>query len=265
MLKLIQRDLRCGLIRWQYLIAPVFFIGPFLRTFPSNHNTNYTDYLMSVFAGNPFIPPHGIYDISFYWLLSVCGCLLINLDYILHDLTGPGHQVLLRSGTKRGWFLSKCLWNLMSCLVYFAVFLLTALVFSLLDGAEVFPIQLGMFTRISFRHMFHRTPTATKILVVSVLLPFLTVFAMSLLQMVLCLYIKPILAFLCCLVLPFLAVAVKSPLILGNGAMWLRNEWIHMGVFRIQDLLLGCLLWIAVSFAAGLIRIKHVDVLGTKE
>ena len=262
---LVKHDLRCGLIRWPYLLTPVFFAPALFFVLSGAWEANYTDFLMSVFEGGQILPPDALFGVPLGWVVPMSGCLLINLGYFLQDLTGPGHQVLLRSGTKRGWFLSKCLWNLLSCLVYFAVFLFMALVFELLKGGELLPLRLGEVVRYSHGRMFRQEPTAAQIMVITVFLPFLTVFAFSLLQMVLCLFIRPILAFLACISLMMLSVAVASPFMLGNGAMWLRNRWMYWGELRTGELIIGCLLWIAVSFAAGLIRIKHVDVLGTKE
>jgi len=222
--------------------------------------------MMSIFEGSQVIPKDGMFIISPMWLVSMCGCLLINLSYFLKDLTGSGYQVLLRSGTKRGWFLSKCLWNLLSCLVYFAVFLLMALMGTLFKGGEVLPLRLGEVVRISVGGLFKEEPGATEIMTVTVFLPFLTVFAFSLLQMVLCLFMRPITAFLICIIQMVLSAAIASPLMLGNGAMWVRNRWMYFsGELRTGELILGCLLWITVCLVVGLIRIKHTDVIGNKE
>ena len=132
--KLIRYDLRHGILRWHYCIVPLcFLIGcteVYIMTKGYGIAGTWLDYLLNCFAGSrpveimlgslsSMTPPFG-------WLMTISGCLFLNLDYMIGDLTTAGQQMILRSRQRTGWFLSKCAWNIVSCMTYvLCLFLIT--------------------------------------------------------------------------------------------------------------------------------------------
>ena len=103
------------------------------------------------------------------------------------------------------------------------------------------------------------------VLALSVLLPYLTVSALSLLQMTLCLVLKPILCFLLSEIILLVSVYWTSPLILGNGAMGIRSglliskgvdPWIAAG---------ECVIIILLCAVFGTWEFKRSSIIGAKE
>lgn len=130
--KLFAHDLRCGLLRWRYaLVLPLFALPCVMgRGELGNYGggANWMDMMLYCFRGTSTI------ELPALWLLVIAGCLLLNLDYMLNDLTLSGQQIIVRCGSRRGWYISKCLWNLCACVFYFALACLTVLVFTWAAG-----------------------------------------------------------------------------------------------------------------------------------
>lgn len=161
------------------------------------------------------------FEMPVLWLFVMGGCLYMMLDYFLDDLTQGGQQILIRCGSRHAWFLSKCLWNLLGCCLYFFMAALTAWIFShSLSGAF-----FGDMEQLMLVLPLRQTPTLSweQEILATVIYPLLTLWAVSMLQMTLCLIVKPVISFLISLSLLTLSAYVSSPWILGNGAMSLRS------------------------------------------
>ena len=102
-------------------------------------------------------------------------------------------------------------------------------------------------------------------LILGLLLPYLTVAALGILEMTLCLIVKPVLSFLICMALLVLAVYVDSPFVLGNGAMTVRSSIIAADGQNPLLVALVAVGTILVCIIAGVVAFKNSDVLGSRE
>lgn len=229
--KLLRHDIRCGLLRWRYLTSVLLFAIPCFMFARILHQTNiqgsWMDYMLYLFQGKePIvrITTGERIDLPVLWLLVTSGCLFINLDYLLKDLTNAGQQIIIRSKSRASWYLSKCIWNLASCVVYFMAAGITCAIFTWATGAQL-SIQNTSelsFMLFGFGISEQLTLTPTYAVLASWVLPFLTMFALSMLQMTLCLFTKPIISFVVCISQLVLSVYLDSAFVLGNGAMTIR-------------------------------------------
>lgn len=280
-IKVLGHDLRCGLLRRRYLLIPLLVLmacislGSIMR-FRGFQGT-WLDFMLYFFKGRaPIVnpDPSEVIFLPFEWLLVTGGCLFLNLDYLLLDLTNAGQQVIVRSRDRRGWYLSKCVWNLCGTGLYFVLLALTAAVAVWWYGGEFSFFNTPALSPTVFGEVIvdNVALTAWQGLVAGVLLPFLSLAALNMLQMTLCLALKPVLSFLICQGLLVLAVYWNSPLSLGIGAMVMRNGWVGteaagpgMGGVDplITALVAGGILIICVI--AGTVRFRHTDILGMEE
>lgn len=272
--KLVMHDLRCGLLRPRYLFVP------FLAALPCFLCVNYlqgagltasvVDIFMYCFQGVKPIGWSGN-DLEFrlpiFWLLLVGGCLFLNLDYLLKDLTNAGQQVIIRSNNRAAWYLSKCVWNVCSCAVYFFMILLTACLFAFLWGADITLYSdptalLVIFLEVCLEPIFLSLGEGV---LISFFLPLVTVTALSMLEMTLCLAVKPTTSFVGCMILLVVAMFNPSPWVLGNGAMTIRNWKIMEGGIPSLAAALIAALTVTVCAICGTIRFRHVDIVGLEE
>lgn len=269
---LFRHDFANGVLRCRYFAAAGLFLLPSLQMvniLASREETGtWIDFLFYVFKGMEpisFLNSMEQIRIPISWLLIIGGCLFLNLDYLLQDLTSAGQQVLVRCNSRKAWYLSKCFWNTTSCLVYFSVGIGMTLIVSLLAGAE---IKLIDTPTISFDLLMLHNPvnlTSAQAICIALLLPLLTLVTINQIQMTLSLYVKPILSFLICISLLVIAVYASTPFAIGNGAMVIRSSYLsESGV----DPGIACVVCIVAYLACvvlGTIRFKHTDILGIEE
>lgn len=262
--KVFAHDLRGGILRRRYLLVPMLFCMPCfecLMRLNGEVSGSWMDYLMFCFKGSFPTTDSGSFEFPILWFLIMGGCMFLNLDYPLNDLTEAGQQVIVRSGNRRGWFLSKCAWNLLSCGVYFLLGTLTCLVFALLSGGSSSLINTPAVTERTLQLFVTAPLTIGQALLVAVVLPYLTIAALNLLQMALCLVMKPIFSFLICICILISSAFFSSPYGLGNGAMVVRSGILAEGFLAPTPTLLVCLGAILVSIIIGIIRFERMDFL----
>ncbi|MBO6159017.1 MAG: hypothetical protein J6P72_07140 [Firmicutes bacterium] len=271
--RLIKRDLK-RILKVKNLWMFVFFLissalcygnAAILQISPS-----WLDYILAVFAGRypvevnisqPFsdLPP-------LHWLVSVEGILFLSLDYPLEDLSGEGMQILLRAGSKRKWYLSKCVWNVCNCLVYFLFMLFSGLIWTLFSKGI---LSLKDYTDVS--NMVYEWSIDPDIVTIQmlwisgILMPFLTVAALNLFQMSLCLYTKPVFAFMVTTAALIISDYYESPYFIGNLGMGIRVLAYLESGYSVIQLMIIPLVWVCVSVVAGSIRCRRMDILSRED
>ena len=95
--------------------------------------------------------------------------------------------------------------------------------------------------------------------------PFATVSALSMLEMTLCLLVKPVISFLICMILLVLPMFWSSPFSLGIGAMTIQSSYVIEGGINGGQAALVALSVIVICVFVGCRRFKHYDILGLEE
>lgn len=229
--KLLYHDFRCGLCRWRYLFVPLLIILPLLDFYIINASKHlegtWMDIFCYLFKGIQTIPFHSTFlekiDFPTNWIF-IFGCsMMVNLDYIMQDLTRSGQQVIIRCRNRSKWFLSKCIWCIASSFCFFALVLLVVTVFALFTDAELtISISPDIWRLLLGVGEVDRL-TNSQVIVSGIILPLFTLVSINLLEMVLCLLVKPIFSFLFCLSLLILNIWFDSKLMLGCTGMVIRN------------------------------------------
>lgn len=270
--KLVCYDLRCGLMRIRYLfLFPVFFIPCFLCLFilrQSGIAGSLMDYLAYCFKGvQPIILSDSIeyLQLPMLWLLVMGSCMLLNLDYPINDLTKNGQQVMIRCRSRRAWYLSKCIWNIISCVVFFAICGLSCFVFMLCTNYECSILNTSDFMALVLSAASLTEFNMSRCIVLSVFCPLINLIALSMLQMTISLFVKPILSFLAILGVLVLSVYISSPLILGNGAMAIRSYYICAGGICSELSIAVSGIVVILCVIIGLVIFQRLDILGTRE
>lgn len=268
-LKLFRYDIRSGLLRWRYLCVPVLFWVPCFYNWIQISNAEcvgtWMDYMIGCFKG--LMPLASVEDFEFpiLWFLVMAGCLFLNLDYPLNDLTDAGQQVIVRSVNKKGWFLSKCVWNLMSTALYVLLGALTALAFALINGGSAQLVNTPDVMIKALNIYTITTLTVGQTLMVAVVLPYLTLVTLNMLQMVLSLVMKPIFGFLICICMLVISLFYSSPYFIGNGAMAARSGIQMEGFVEPLPTALTCIGVMVLSIVVGIIRFDRMDHLRYEE
>lgn len=215
------------------------------------------DYLLYCFQGaKPRIPGQR-FIVPASWLCVFAGCLLSSLSYSGAEIDDYALHYLLRGGSKGIWWLSKCVWCLLSTLTYYAVGCCTVLLLCIISGIplseEITPFLSGDY----FQNAF----TGSALLSVVFIMPLLTMICLSVIQLTLSLLISPALSFLCCMVVLLLSAYYMSCFLICNYAMALRSSYCLRDGMKPGTgivLLLGITLLIT---ALGMKTVKYKDLL----
>ena len=189
-------------------------------------NVTWMDYLAFLFQGmEVYIPgPENPFVFPVMWVLIFLFSAYATLSYPFDDLTHYGQQILIRSGGRGGWWLSKCLWNLCSSLLYFGIFYGVTLLFCLYR--EV-PISLQTTPDLVKELIQAEQPVAMGVkegICLLIVMPVLVSAALNLLQMMLGLFLKPLFSFGIVSSILILSAYYKEEWSLGNHTMLLRSR-----------------------------------------
>lgn len=273
--KFLRYDLKNGILSaWKhYLLALVFFlcIGvDFLyrcAVFQPKQNFTLGDFAAYVFAGmRKYVP--SIYD-SFrfpaLWVLLFALILYGTLRYTDEDMRGFGQHTMLHSASRNAWWFSKCAWNALSVLTFFLLLWVVMLLFALCGDLQ-FSFEISPYIDLFLDAGEVRIPSVEWSLTLELfILPPMVAIALSMVQMTLSLFMKPVFSYICSLVYLLASAYYTSPALLGNYAMVLRSEQVmENGVSPTVGVLYATVLTV-LSAALGHMLFRRHNILGKEE
>lgn len=212
---------------------------------------SFTDFVLSAAGGGaPYRPEsHAPFPLPIEWMLTMLLMMFIPLGYPLRNSMGIGKTLMIASGGRWNWWLSKCLWIILYVMAYWMCMLVVAALCSLLVSGELDPApseSLYAFTWID-RFALVNGP---RLLMPALGAAIAMSCALCLAQLVLSLVIRPILSYACGATLLFASAFFFNPLLTGNYLMLSRS-----GVFieHGTDPLVGCTIGAAISILSACI------------
>lgn len=174
---------------------------------------------------------------------------------------------MIRSKTRREWYLSKCAWNLCSCIVYMMLICTSVLLFTILSGGTV---SLQSTPGVMEIYLSELTVEPTLLsglpgLIAVVLMPLVTLIALNMLQMAVCLLVRPIIGFLISMAILVLSIYCNLPFVLGNGAMAIRSALLVPNGISPAFAALTAVAILLASAILGSWRFQNTDILGLEE
>lgn len=196
------------------------------------------------------------------WLFPHMLILFFTLNYAKNDLTQGGIQVLSRTNNRVLWWLSKCIWNAMTVLSCFAVelavwFLLISLSAKTSDSS----LNERLFEGIFNASLPEQGVSPCKYMLIFCLLPVMVCVSISLIQMTLTLYMKPVFAYIVVMIYYIAGIYYATPLFLSNYALSVRSSIIGLYNFRPETGLFFCVISGILAVSAGGVRLCKMDLL----
>lgn len=227
----------------------------------------FMDYILYPFAGmKEYIPrPDVPFIFPVIWMIIYLMLSYIILYYTYNDLTGFGQKILLSTGKRRSWWLSKCIWVVLSVITFFLIAWITIFLFCI---AAKIPISFTVTKEIfDILNITSDTSFYSKdyIILVIFILPVITMIAVNLFQTALSLIVKPIFSFAMTAALLLTSAYYLSPFFIGNYAMPIRNKKIVENGVSFVDGLLFALILSIVSIFIGWYIFERKDILGEEE
>ncbi|WP_071396579.1 hypothetical protein [Bacillus tuaregi] len=268
----IKHDLLIGILHEKLRYVPVFLIFIFSCVYFQNmvdrgasHEItssipSYSDYIIQIFKGMEIYQENRPFEIPVTWLLINIYIVYLVSYYPFQDLNGYGQLIILHSKNRKQWWLSKCIWNISTVLTFYLIGYIVVFLFTLLSGDIAFQRNEDINLLVSRVNTANFQPES--LLIIGFILPIITSIAISLFQMTLTLFCRPI--FSCIIVITLLVASAYSsfPLLIGNYLMILRNNMISLGegVYATIGILLSISLSI-FSILIGFVRFRNLDIL----
>lgn len=191
-----------------------------------------------------------------------CG---FTLNYLNDDLSRGGIQVLIRLGDMRIWWLSKCLRGIATAVLFYAVgFSCWALLCAATGKSLSLVPNASVFEAIFSAYFTNAAQPPVSFFVSMLILPILATVTLSLCEMTLTLFIRPIYAFLAICVYLIMGLYIISPAFLTNYAASVRSATI--GVYNFSPVYgVGlCLAICTVAVTVGAVRVRSIDIVGER-
>lgn len=243
-------------LRIYELIHPEFFDAPVTTA----------DYFFAMAGGcgQPEIldGAPSFFSIPTSWAVFVLWILFACLYYPFVELQGIGKQLMVLSGSRWIWWLSKCVWAVANTMVHFLLALLSSMACGLLLGAKP-GMQANSYVALELQMRMDRLTSTTTWDMGAVFLFFcFSLVAFALMQLALSVVIRPVFSYLAISAYLFAGIYLQSPCFLGNYLMPARYDLLTgTGVSTGQGLLIFVWL-IALSILLGGLCFCHMDVLG---
>ncbi|MDD5796503.1 MAG: hypothetical protein PUD24_06180 [Oscillospiraceae bacterium] len=270
-IRLVKFDFKYGILkRWYtyllYSLLTLFACLDFsfrLKTFDIS-SFSLGDCLFYFYAGiNEYIPkPDEPIRIPYLWLLLNLLVCYFNVHYMSDDLSGLGQYVICRCGKRRNWWLSKCLWNFSSVLVYFCLSILIIFLFSMFCNAE-FSFEISETMNLicpagDGQYSISQWDIGS---IQLFFMPVLVCAAISMLQMFISLFVRPLVSYVVTIVIYFSSMYKLSGLLLGNYAMALRSDEIVINGVPASGGIIFSVCLILASVLCGLLYFQHYNIL----
>ncbi len=266
-------DIKCGFLKEykKYIVAVILFLIIGFEFYNEYRDIKLTvfDYFFYAFFGmEEYVPsPGNRFRFPALWIALVLYSSYITLYYPFNDLNGYGKSVLLQCRDKRLWYLSKCVWVIISTVVYFIIGFIVLGFFSLVKGGEFCAdVNSAVVIRLipyltTEEYLFYNDALFYRVSIVHFVLPVLVCIMNNLIQLLLSVFIKPFFSFIFTVSYAIVCTYYLDKYMLGNYAMIGRSTaFISNGV----DFKSGCYLivgMIVVSVILGAVCFFKKDIL----
>ena len=181
----------------------------------------FVDLWIYAFGGFPQIYIGQQFIVPLNWLGAQMMIAWIIGDHINRDMENEGLQYLIRSHKKSEWLLGKVGYCVVMVLLFYGIAFCALFVFSCLFLTPGFSINHGLCSFIV--SIFPEWETQASLWIGLVLLPILTSIVISVGQMVLSLFVKPVYAFFTVLVYMIMSAYTTTYWVLGCYSMLARK------------------------------------------
>ncbi len=184
-------------------------------------------------------------------------------NYPFKDINGYGGMVLMRAKKKLVWWISKCIWAVITSVVTYAILTAEVVAFALAGGKISWQVNKDICYKVSgYDKIFIKdNVNLTKLAVYILIVGLLTTIAICLVQICVSQIMGAIIGYIAVVVILIMGVFLRSFLFIGNGFMALRNIMYtpEGGSFKLT--VIADIVLIVVSVIAGYVSFRRMDIL----
>lgn len=246
------------------LLSMMFFSSVISMYTPSQQSLSHGSFMdcaIYIFRGmNVYIPsPESPFMIPITWLTIQVMAAFLIVSYPTQDLHSYGVQILTRTKTRGSWWISKCVWNIFTTILFYSIGFIVIMLFALIFGKlSLFP---GLELNLIINEVDLQSIGLFELVIAVFLLPVLTTIAISLFQMTLSFILTPILSYLITVCVFVSSAYFCLPVFIGNFSMLLRNQLIYPQGSSSSTAIIINISIIVISIMTGYLYFKRYDIL----
>ena len=271
---ILKYDLKNGIIQrsvWLLLPIVIFLIALYrISSYAAfyDYGMNLGKCLLIALAGNVSIESAGKhFSVPMLWLVSQLGSVLFTLEYPLRDLNLFGRQIIVRCEKRYQWWLSKCVWCLLSVWIYWLIGIIMMVVFCLIRW---FPLSLtidsetaaSVLTEFDTDFTFMASGKAFWLLI---LVPMTMSALLCMLQMLISLLKNEITALCVSVIFIIWSMCSLNPIAFLNYAMMQRLSLFYHDGMNVFGGFAAALIMIVCCVLAGIDAFNRMDILEVKK
>ena len=276
--RILKVDIRLGVYKKRFLLLALIYLIPFAqflewrRFLQESFSTQCTfaDCMGCVFQGiYPFVRTGTLDDFAIppVWFILLICFLLVPLEYPAKTMELWGEQYTARSG-KISWWISKYLYTMICIIGAFAILLLEMLVLCEVCGVRITLRNTPEYYQLLYGQVnmnFQESFTSYENLLVLIIIPLLGILTLSILQLFLSIWIRPVIGFIASIISLVFSVYYDSAFLPGNSTMAIRSMWIDPEGIPWQKEILACLSMCGIVFGIGCILIRRKELVRFKK
>lgn len=207
-----------------------------------------------------YVPtPKNKFTLPFEWIVIQFLCALLVFNYFHSDLNGAGTDILIRSASRVKWWLSKCIWNILSITGLYAIIYANGYLFSIIYAKGKLGFEPSVFARTISHEL--STVDSRSITLFLLVMPLLTSITLSILQMCIGILTGPVISFMIILGINVLSAYQTSYLLPGNYSMLLRSNILSPTGLSFQVCFFINLVLLIAGIVSGCFIFNYKDIL----
>lgn len=265
MIRLVLSDIKDGMRQgwWKLAVIVVTFAllcGVLVAHSDAPADRTWGDYLASMLAGAyvPLPDSQSPYQFPAPWMLAILAIAFMTLGYPYENLIGMGKHVMLLSGNRSVWWLSKCMWVAAHVALFFVSAFCVSLVFIVLTGGSLsLSVTGGLSEAMGLSSNAYTVGASVAGFCACA---FLALLAICLAQLLLSVVIRPLLSFVCTVSYLFVSAFYNNDWLFGGFLMSLRVDGLsHTGLNLVVGSVLSLIVIICVALM-GMIVVSRIDI-----
>lgn len=220
------------------------------------------DYICFVLGGPKHIPVNmfEMYEIPVLWLAPGVMIAYLVGYYAMTDLDTYGMQILIRSGSRIKWWLSKCIWNGFMVMLSYTLIYLGIIGIAVINDAR-FQFSLTPEIAMNVCNISELNGDNSSYMLVLLLMPLVVTLAISMLQMTLALIFSPIISFIISQSIIFLSTIFEYQFLIANYGMLSHYNVTCGSEINIRGGIFVCSITYLIAVVTGIIYFIRFDIL----
>lgn len=269
-MKLVLFDCKQGIKNqyYKYIIAAIIYIFICLL-FSITYNLrnglsefSFVDVLMYFFRGkhidqelskNEFPAP-------IYMFFQILMAYIVG-NYCYRDLKERARYVVVRTGNRSGWFISKVLWSIISVTAAYALMWGIICILCIIHPSGEISIVIHQKILSSICDLGNIVAGDSEVILNILLVPYITQICIAVIQVSLELIFNPLISYIAIMTVIILSAYYRMFFYIGNGFMIINNSCIEGGVVEGKLIMIFGIICAFVIMSISYIRFRKIDIL----